>query len=262
MKRMYSSIVLLGVVMLSGCVYVGQPLNKPNPMQAAMTRNQIGMEYLRMGDIQKAQVEFESASRLSPNLAETYNGLGLALAAQGDNERADANFRKAIRISGDTSGQFHNDYGTFLYHQKNFEAACTQFMAATNDSLYANRAAAYENLGLCQEQRHALPLAKDAFFHALRLSANMPVSNLELAEVFYDLGDMEHAQLGYGQYVRLMRHQPQSARGLWLGWRLAHARHDTAAMASTSLALQNLYPQSQEFFEYQKFSRHVPPTNP
>ncbi len=262
MRRIDTPILFFLVVFFSGCVYVGQPLSKPNPFQAAMTRNQIGMEYLRMGDIQKAQVEFEAASRLAPDLAETYNGLGLALAAQGDSEHADVNFRKAIRLAGDNAGQYHNDYGTFLYHQKNFEAACNQFQQSTQDPLYANRAAAFENLGLCQERRHDMVQAKDSFFHALRLSANLPISNLELAKIFFDQGDLEHAQLGYNQYLRLLRQQPQSARGLLLGWKIAHARHDIDAMTSTSLALQNMYPRSQEFFEYQKLSRQLPQSNP
>ncbi len=243
---------LLGLAcMLGACVSTLPPSDKTDLAEAARIRNVLGMNYLQMGDLEKAQAELEAARRLDPDVSETYNGLGLVYAREGDWARADKNFRRSVRMDS-ANGQAQNDFGTFLFHQGKFEEACDRFAKASQNVGYEHRDAAFENLGLCYEQRKMTPEAKNAFFRALNLNAKLPVATLEYAEILFDEADYVHAQAGYQAYLTLMGSQPSSARGLWLGWRLARWSGDQNKLASLALALKHLYPQSPEYASYLK----------
>ncbi|NNM52097.1 MAG: type IV pilus biogenesis/stability protein PilW [Pseudomonadales bacterium] len=244
--------ILVGVfLMLGACVSTLPPSNKMNLADAARIRNVLGMKYLQMGDLEKAQAELEAARRLDPDVTETYNGLGLVYAREGDMARAEDNFRKSVRMDS-ANGQAQNDFGTFLFHQGKLEEACERFAKASQNVSYEHRDAAFENLGLCYEQRSMTPEAKNAFFRALNLNAKLPVASLEYAEILFDESDFVHAQAGYQAYITLMGTQSPSARGLWLGWRLARWSGDQNKLASLAMALKHLYPQSPEYASYLK----------
>jgi type IV pilus assembly protein PilF len=63
-------------------------------------------------------------------------------------------------------------------------------------------------------------------------------------------GDFKTAGTYYDTYKRVARQQ--SARGLWLGIRLAQATGDRDAEGSYALALSNIYPDSAEYQAYQR----------
>ena len=73
---------------------------------------------------------------------------------------------------------------------------------------------------------------------------------LELAELRFEDGDFVNAGKYYDTYRTVARQQ--SARGLWLGVRLARETGDRDAEGSYALALSNMYPDSAEFQAYQR----------
>ena len=85
---------------------------------------------------------------------------------------------------------------------------------------------------------------------ALSMDRTNRYALLEVANIRYDAGDYEAAGNYYSTYRSVARRQ--SARGLWLGIRLAQATGDEDAEASYVLALANLYPESVEYQAYQR----------
>ena len=73
---------------------------------------------------------------------------------------------------------------------------------------------------------------------------------LELAQLRYDAADFTTAGQYYDTYRTVTRQQ--SARGLWLGIRLARQQGDLNAEGSYALALENLYPTSAEYEAYKR----------
>ncbi len=257
-RRTMGWIVLI-MATLTGCVHeIKTPVNtKLDLTQAALTRNRIGMECLQMGDIERAQMELEHARQLDPDLAETYNGLGLVYSQEGDLKRAEANFRRALKLDVN-NGQAQTDYGAFLFHQGKLPEACEHFSQASQNVLYANRAIAFENLGLCYAQRGMIEPAEAAFIRALKMNDHLAVSTLELSEIFFDQKEYARAQSGYEGYLRLMGDKPLSARALWLGWRLALWHGNRQAQIDLALKLRVLYPDSPEYREYRKVMGMAP----
>ena len=85
---------------------------------------------------------------------------------------------------------------------------------------------------------------------ALAMDRRNPIALLEVAQLRFDAGDYANAERYYGVYRTVVRQQ--SARGLWLGIRLAQATGNKDAESSFALALSNLYPQSAEYAAYQR----------
>jgi type IV pilus assembly protein PilF len=75
-----------------------------------------------------------------------------------------------------------------------------------------------------------------------------------LAHLRYDAGDLANARKYYDTYRSVVRQQ--SARGLWLGVRLARESGQLNEESSYALALKNLYPDS---VEYEAYKRSVAP---
>jgi type IV pilus assembly protein PilF len=89
------------------------------------------------------------------------------------------------------------------------------------------------------------------------------IALLEVAEIRFDAGDLENAGKYYDTYRSVVRRQ--SARGLWLGIRLARETGDRNAEGretgdrnaegSYVLALSNMYPDSAEYQSYQRIKQ-------
>jgi len=116
------------------------------------------------------------------------------------------------------------------------------------DTLYSGRPRAFVNLGLCRLQLFDPQGAEEAFVRALAMDRTNRVALLEVSQIRFDAGDFKTASTYYDTYKRVARQQ--SARGLWLGIRLAQAEGDRNAEGSYVLALSNIYPDSAEYKAY------------
>ncbi|MGB1141275.1 MAG: type IV pilus biogenesis/stability protein PilW, partial [Halioglobus sp.] len=109
---------------------------------------------------------------------------------------------------------------------------------------------AFVNLGLCRLKLFDAQGAEEAFVRTLSMDRTNRIALLELAAIRFEAGDIDGAKNYYNTYRQVVRQQ--SARGLWLGIRLARESGDRDAEASYALALSNLYPTSAEFQAYQR----------
>ena len=132
-----------------------------------------------------------------------------------------------------------------------FKDALEQFSRAADDPSYDNRAIAFENKGraLMALDRHDEAL--DAFNTTLRLNSELAQPLLEIAWIYFRKNEFRAAQRAYDAYVAGI--DAQSARGLWLGIRLAARQKSMDKLASYELALSKLYPNSPEHREWRNW---------
>ena len=123
--------------------------------------------------------------------------------------------------------------------QKRYEEAEKQLEVVVKDSLYSARPQAFVNLGLCREQLFDPQGAEQAFVRALSMDRTNAIALLEMAQLRFEAEDIANARKYYNTYRSVVRQQ--SARGLWLGIRLARQSGDLDAESSYALALANLY---------------------
>jgi type IV pilus assembly protein PilF len=178
-----------------------------------------------------------------------HEAFALVYQSTGEFELAEESFETAIRLDKNFS-RARNNYAALLYSQGRYEDAEKQLEIVVADTLYKGRPRAFVNLGLCRAQNFDPVGAEEAFRRALTMDRTNSIALLELAHLRYDAGDYTTAARYYGTYRTVVKQQ--SARGLWLGIRLARQAGDRNAEGSYALALANLYPESAEYQSYKR----------
>ncbi len=264
-RRSHASGLILGVfsltaIALAGCVTT---VNKPssmmtaaqtpaNPTAAAQARTGLAASFIQSGDLDAAQRTLARALESDPRSPEANNMMGVLLQRAGGEAnqiKAEEYFKKSISYKSDYASA-HNNYGVFLSTQKRYQEAYDQFEIAGNQLGYADRAAALENLG-----RTALILGKkaeaqEAFIRALETNNNSQISRFELAEMMLQQDRVQTARKLYDEFLKFAGDEPQSARSLWLGMRIAQKTQDSGRLEFLASRLELEYPDSQECQHY------------
>jgi type IV pilus assembly protein PilF len=250
----------LSTVLLTGCeTVVNSPSSMmtasqspPNPIASALARTGLAASFIQSGDLDAAQRTLAKALESDPKSPEANNMMGVLLQrAGGDSNqvKAEEYFKKSISYKSDFA-QAHNNYGVFLSTQKRYQEAYAQFEIAGNQLGYADRASALENLG-----RTALVLGKkaeaqDAFIRALEINNNSQIARFELSELMLQQDRIQTSRKLYDEYLKLAGDQPQSARSLWLGMRIAQKTQDSGRLQFLSSRLEMEFPDSPECQHY------------
>lgn len=222
---------------------------EPAPEKALERRVSLARQYIGEGNWEDAKRNLALAAEIDPDNAGVHEAFALVYQSTGEYELAEENFKRALRLDKDFS-RARNNYAAFLFSRSRYREAEQQLQYVVADSLYEARPQAFVNLGLCRLQLFDPEGAEEAFARSLTMERNNPIALLELAILRYDAGDFDTADGYYTRYRGLLRQQ--SARGLWLGLRLARARGDLDAEGSYALALRNLYPDSPEYQAYRR----------
>jgi type IV pilus assembly protein PilF len=237
--------------MLSGCITTTDSVftEKADPGVALERRVELARQYIGEGNWDNAKRNLKLAYDIDPNNAEVHEAFALVYQSTGEFEMAEESYRTAIRLDRKFS-RARNNYATFLYSQQRYDEAAEQLEYVVKDTLYKARPRAFVNLGLCRVQLFETQAAEEAFRRALTMDRTNSIALLELAQLRYDAQDYRTSEQYYDTYRTVVRQQ--SARGLWLGIRLARETGDRDAEGSYALALSNLYPKSPEYEAYQR----------
>ena len=195
----------------------------------------------------------EEAATKDPKSAKAQTTYALALLRHGKAKQAEATLAAALKIDPKFP-RARNNYAAFLFSQQRYKEAAQQLEIVVKDSLYSGRPLAFVNLGLCREQLFDPEGAEEAFVRALAMDRTNSIALLEMAQLRFDAGDYLNSRKYYANYRAVVR--KQSARGLWLGIRLARESGNLNDESSYALALSNLYPDS---VEYEAYKRTVSP---
>jgi type IV pilus assembly protein PilF len=245
-------LAVLGLAgLLAGCVTTRETVftNPPSPDEAIQQRVQLARNYIGDGNWTDAKRNLKIAVEMDDRNAEIYEAFALIYQSTGEFELAEENYRRAIALDRDFS-RARNNYAAFLFARERFEDAEKQLERVVKDTLYDARPQAYINLGLCRVALDKPQLAEEAFVRALAMDRRNRIALLELAQLRLAAGDYAGAGDYYTAYRTAVRQQ--SARGLWVGVRLAKATGDRDAEGSYGLALRNRYPDSPEYAAWQR----------
>jgi type IV pilus assembly protein PilF len=241
--------LLLVTAVGSGCISTTESVftEEASPEKAVEQRVSLARQYIGEGNWEGAKRNLKLAYNIDPNNAEVHEAFALVYQSTGEYELAEENFKKAIKLDR-TLSRARNNYAVFLFSQERYEEAEEQLMYVTSDTLYSARPSAFINLGLCRLKLFDPEGAEKAFVRALAMDRTNRIALLEVSQIRFDAGDYVAATKYYDTYRTVARQQ--SARGLWLGVRLAQATGDRNAEGSYVLALSSRYPKSEEYQSY------------
>ena len=239
----------LVIAVAGGCVSTteGGFTEDASPSKALEQRVALARQYIGQGNWEAAKRNLQLATEIDPNNAGVYEAFALVYQSTGEYELAEESFKKSIRLDPKLS-RARNNYAAFLFSQQRYKEAEKQLDYVVKDTLYSGRPRAFVNLGLCRQQLFDPQGAEEAFTRALAMDRTNRIALLEISQIRFDAGDFKTANTYYDTYKRVARQQ--SARGLWLGIRLAQATGDRDAEGSYVLALRNIYPDSAEYQAY------------
>ncbi len=160
------SFILFG---LSGCAPNPQMIQNQN---LAVTDTELMVLDFQNQDPMSARMHLNEAKSLAPNdphvlIAEGYFDLKM-----GDAALAEQQYTAAISAAPNDP-QIQNDYGTFLYAQKEYKEALQYFLKAAQNPLNAISAEAFENAGLAEMKLGQLNLAQQYFVQAGQEDPNL-----------------------------------------------------------------------------------------
>lgn len=252
MRRLFLKVfpLLMAGIVVSGCVTVDPSKREVKVDDAVSSRVAAGMQYLQQGSPSEARRHFSRALSLDEDNAVAHNAMALLYNYEQDEDKQEYHYREALDADPEYSPALNN-YGTLLYYQGRYEQALEHFQQAANDPSYEGRGNARSNMGKCYLKLGQRDKAKAAFNRALRINPRAVQPNLELAELYYRDNRLRQAWEYHRQYER--RIGRQSARGLWLGIRLAAALGREDQQSSYELALGNLYRRSSEYRQWQQW---------
>ncbi|NIM28263.1 MAG: type IV pilus biogenesis/stability protein PilW [Gammaproteobacteria bacterium] len=250
MKALKATSLWLGIALACalqlGCATA--PSNEPpiapgaSTNKVAIVNAQLGLEYVRNGQLDVAWERLNTALSADPNYATAHNGMALVYDRLNEPAKAEKHFKRAIELNpGDSAAQ--TNYGVFLCARGRIEEGVQYFMKAVENPLYDKPALAYTNAGLCKLRAGDRAGAEDHFRAALRADPRFGVALLNMAELSFE-AEQYLAARGYMQrYEQVSRH---NSRSLWLGIRIERKLGDKDAVSSLAMLLKANYPDSPE----------------
>ena len=126
---------------------------KPEPDKesindAAGYNLQLGVTYMRQGQMAVALEKLAKSVAQDPDRADTHTALAVLYTRLGRLEEADAEYRHSLRLEPSNSSTLNN-YGAFLCQRGAYGKAMASFAKAVKDPLYRTPAAAHTNAGVC-----------------------------------------------------------------------------------------------------------------
>jgi type IV pilus assembly protein PilF len=233
-------------ILLAGCVTTSTIEKiEPSSKEAAEYNLQLGIGYLRQGELKTAQEKLEKSIKEDSSNATAYSALGLVFERLGDDAGAERNYRKAARLAPDDPDSL-NALAVFLCLKKGETAAALDLfdkaLAVPLSKAYANKAMIYTNAGTCAG-RVDLARAEVYLRSALTNDPGYNPALLQLANVANSRGNPLQARAFIERYLAAV---PSSPAALWLGVQVERALGDRVASNSYADRLKSDFPQSVE----------------
>ena len=208
----------------------------------ALANLNLGIEYMRRGEYERALEKLDKARAADPSYALTYNTYGVLYQRLGETARAEQNFRKALQLRPGESSTLNN-YGRFLCQQGRQDEAQKAFASAAANPLYETPEIPIANAAACSMASGQTREAEQSFRRALDINPKLPIALLQMARLSYDQEKFLPAR-GYLQ--RYIAVAPHTAESLWLGIRIEQQLGDRNTVSSFALLLRNRFPDSNE----------------
>jgi type IV pilus assembly protein PilF len=215
-----------GAVLLAACAAAPQRAESAESKTDAAAYNvQLGIEYMRQGNLAIAKEKLERAEKQNPRDPNVHSSLALLHERLGDRKKADAHFRTALRLSP-RSPDISNNYAVYLCRTGRHEEGVKRFEEAARNPLYRTPEAAYTNAGVCLRQAKRAKDAEPFFARALKIRPNFAEAAFQLGDLYLEQGRTADARASVERYLNAFAATPEL---LLLGVRTARTLGDRVA---------------------------------
>jgi len=238
-------VAALLVLALAACTTTeSQPTGqKADLAEAARLNTQLGIDYMRKGQLDLALEKLKKAIDQDEDLDIAHSVIALIYQQRGDPKLASKHYREALDLNADDPVTLNN-FGIFLCGQGEGEDAEKIFLRSAKSKDNAQPADAWANAGLClRNQPKARERAEGYLREALRVDPRHPNALATLAQYCYDKKDYLRARAFLQRYELASR---ATAQTLWIGAQTERALGDMASARGYERRLRSEFPESPE----------------
>jgi type IV pilus assembly protein PilF len=217
----------------------------------ASIRLQLAVGYFQDGKLEVALDEVKQAIAINPEYADAYGLRALIYSQMGEMALADENYQRAVKLAP-RNPDLANNYGSFLCQQGRGAQAMPYFESALKNPAYQSPVNALLNAGSCSLKLKNFAAAERYLLDALRYEPDHPITNANLARVYYERRDYQRAGFFINRVKTTAKLDSLSAEVLWLAVRIDRKTGDKASEASLGTLLRRHHPGSPEYAALQR----------
>lgn len=226
-------------VVLAGCVNQ-QKLQQRR--DAAIYNTELGIAYMRRGDLALAQTKLDRALKENPDDPDVHSARALLFARLEDPKDADNEFREALRLAP-KNPDFQNNYAVYLCSAGRIDEGVQTFLRAAHNPEYLTPQLAYDNAGVCLRSAHHDVEAAQMFVDALTITPNFAQALWQLADLNFSEGKLAAARQELDSYLAVNQETPDL---LLLAVKVTRAQRDLLDSELYARRLQLDFPNSAE----------------
>jgi type IV pilus assembly protein PilF len=236
---------------LNGCV--SQESRAEDEMQAKQQKKasalnvQLGLGYLKQGDVQRSKLKLMAALKQDPNSVQAMGAMAYYFEKAGQKKRAKDYYLRALSVSKGSGPQLNN-YGAYLCREGKYAEANDYFVRASKEIDYLNTAGALENAGLCSLAMPDAALATLFFKKALEQDPKRFYSLYRLAKIAFDKREYK-TTLDY--INRYQSGSPLRLQIVWLAYQASIKLGDKKQAGEYAWILKKRFPTSNEYKQLQ-----------
>ena len=162
--------------------------------------NNLGVVFLKRGQIDEAVEEFQKALEINPNYKEAHSNLGIALVQKGQVDEAIAQYQKVLEIDPNFLGAYSN-LGIALAQKGQLDEAIAEYQKALE--INPNQCEGHYNLGSALFQKGQLDEAIAQYQKALEINPNYAEAHNNLGNALIKKGQLDEATEQYQMAVKI-----------------------------------------------------------
>ena len=165
----------------------------------------LGNAYFRKGRLDEAIAEHKEALAIKPNLAEAHNNLGLVYVKKGMLDEAISEYKKALDVNPNFV-EAHTNLGLVYVKKGMLDEAIPEYKKALD--VNPNFVEAHTNLGLVYVKKGMLDEAISEYKKALDVNPNFVEAHNNLGAAYYRKGELDES---ISEYKRTLAIKPDYA---------------------------------------------------
>lgn len=235
---------LIGAVaLLAGCASSSDTQRTAKQREdAAKFNTQLGLDYFRRGDLNKAKEKIDRALEQNPRSVQANTAAGFLYDRLNETHKADEYLSRALELNPQNP-DLMNNYAVFLCRKGDHAKGEQLAVKAASDPLYKTPEAALLNAGLCAMNSQQPERAEKYFRGALAVKPTFAEALYRMAELELKAGNYMPAR---GFLQRYMQATPINASALWLGVRIEKGLGNTTNAGDYARRLKNDFPTADE----------------
>ncbi len=224
---------------LAGCASSGDSTEK-NKVDASNYNTQLGIAYLRQGDVNTAKEKLDRALKENPGNPAVHSARAMLFQRMNLEAEADKEFQTALHLAPQDP-DLSNNYAVYLCERGRTDEGVKRFEAVAHNALYRTPWVAYTNAGVCLHSAKRNADAARNFVQALQIRPNFGEAAYQLADMEFNDGNGAAARQTVDAFVGAFDATPEL---LFLGVRIARSQGDRTAADRYARRLRLDFPSS------------------